>query len=252
MSNQIHPTAILEGQISLGSGNFIGPYAVLRGNISIGNNNVISAGTILENNVVIGDECMLSGNVTIGGAGEMGLKGDRLNAEAKVIIGHHVTIRELVTIHSPVYHPETRIDDHAYLMNKSYVAHDCVIGAASVLSAGVMLGGRVVLEQGVTIGMGAAIHQRCVVGQYVMVGMLTPVTRDLPPFATVAGNPARIIGFNKMGAERRGFDASLMDEMERYYQDPILVYDADNPMIHEIMAFYAAHPEALNQFKHPA
>ena len=38
-SNTIHPTAVLEGNITLGEGNVIGPYCVFQGDITIGNNN---------------------------------------------------------------------------------------------------------------------------------------------------------------------------------------------------------------------
>ena len=52
-SNTIHPTAILEGDISLGEGNVIGPYCVFRGNIKIGNNNTFHGSAFLENSIEI-------------------------------------------------------------------------------------------------------------------------------------------------------------------------------------------------------
>ncbi|HQW26570.1 MAG TPA: hypothetical protein PLV75_11440, partial [Saprospiraceae bacterium] len=159
---------------------------------------------------------------------------------------NQVTIREFVCIHSPVYTLETAIQDQVYLMNKSYVAHDCVIGQGSVLSAGVLLGGRVVLEEGVTIGMGTAVHQRCHIGAYAMIGMQTPVNRDILPFATVAGNPARIIGFNRIGAERKAYAENWMQEMEAFYKNDVQMGGGtDNPMIQLIHHFLLAHPEAL-------
>ncbi|MBK9106677.1 MAG: hypothetical protein IPL92_19485, partial [Saprospiraceae bacterium] len=181
-----------------------------------------------------------------GGPGEMGAKGDRLVEGGSVIIGDHVTIREYVTIHSPVHTASTEIHDKAYLMNKSYVAHDVVIGQGSVLSAGASLGGRVVLEEGVTVGMGATVHQRCRLGAYAMIGMQTPVTRDILPYSTVAGSPARILGFNRIGAERKSYEATWLDEMEAYLQyDVSIISTSDNPMIRQIHAFLLEHPEAL-------
>jgi UDP-N-acetylglucosamine acyltransferase len=249
MSNQIHPTAILEGNISLGAGNFIGPNVVLRGHISIGSRNHIGPGTIMENTVEIGDDNHLYGHVSLGAMGEMGLKGDRLVPEGKVVIGHNVNIREFVCIHAPVYTLETRINDSAYLMNKSYIAHDCVIGRNAVLSAGVLLGGRVEVGQGANIGMGAAIHQRCHIGAFAMVGMLTPVTRDILPYCTVAGNPCRIIGFNKAGAERAGHSAELFEEMERYFKEAFISGGQLHPIMKEIEDFLRQYPNALTLSK---
>jgi len=110
----------------------------------------------------------------------------------------------------------------------------------------VLLGGRVVLEEGVTIGMGTTVHQRCHIGAYAMIGMQTPVNRDILPFATVAGSPVRIIGFNRMGAERNAYDEIWMQEMEAFFkQDVQRVVSTDNPMLLLLNNFLSAHPEAL-------
>lgn len=54
---------------------------------------------------------------------------------------------------------------------------------APVLGHGVWVGRRAVLRTGITIGHGAVIGAGAV------------VTRDVPPYAVVAGNPARILKF---------------------------------------------------------
>lgn len=250
MSNSIHPTAILDGDIRLGNGNVIGPYVVMQGDMAIGNNNVFGPGVSIENRVTIGNDNHFYAHAAIGAVGEMGAKGDRLAEEGGVFIGNSVTCREHVCVHFPVYTRETRIHDNAYLMNKSYVAHDAVIGQGSVLSAGVLLGGRVILEEGVTIGMGASVHQRCQIGAYAMIGMQTPVTRDILPFAKVAGNPARIIGFNRRGTERLDIEAVWMEEMESFFGSALDVHHASrNPLILQVLEFFRQHPDALLELK---
>jgi UDP-N-acetylglucosamine acyltransferase len=99
-TNTIHPSAILEGNIQMGSGNYIGPNVVMRGNIELGNNNYIDAGTVLQHNVIIGNDNFLYPYAVVGALGEMGLKGDFFNEEGAVRIGNHVTIRNMcVFIH---------------------------------------------------------------------------------------------------------------------------------------------------------
>lgn len=78
----------------------------------------------------------------------------------------------------------------------SYVAHDCVIGDFVTFAPGVKCNGNIVIEDHAYIGAGAVIRQGrpgqpLVIGRGAVVGMGAVVTRDVPPGATVVGNPAR-------------------------------------------------------------
>ncbi len=246
MRNTIHPSAMLEGNIVMGDGNTIGPHVVIQGNVTLGNNNIIEAGTILVNNVKIGNDNHIYPHASIGTLGEMGAKGDQFIPEGTVLIGNHVTIREFVCINSPVMTLTTSIDDKVYIMNKSYLAHDVALGKGVVLNAGVMLAGRVVVESFATIGMGATVHQRATIGASSMVGMQTPVTRNILPFAKVAGNPARILGFNRIAAERQDIDLNWIAEMDKIFSSDVVTNDnSDNPIMQLVSAFLVAHPESL-------
>jgi UDP-N-acetylglucosamine acyltransferase len=248
--NTIHPTAILEGNIRMGTGNTIDAYAVLRGDIELGDYNYLGASVCMENRVVLGSHNRLYTHVSVGAAGEMGAKGDRLTEEGMVSIGHNVTLREFVCIHAPVYYSATMIDDGAYLMNKCYVAHDGYIGKNVMLSAGVLLGGRCRVEHHANVGMGAVVHQRRVIGQGSMVGMGSVVTRDILPYAKVAGNPARILGCNEKGAERVTSESHWLDEMILFFANRIdLEDDTHNPVKKEIIEFLKLYPDSLTKFR---
>ena len=54
------------------------------------------------------------------------------------------------------------------------------------------------VHQGASIGANATILPGLTIGEYAMVGAGAVVTRDVPAFATVVGNPARIVNQNKM------------------------------------------------------
>lgn len=62
--------------------------------------------------------------------------------------------------------------------------------------------------RGASIGANATIVCGHRIGQYAMIGAGSVVTRDVPAFALVAGNPARLIGWVSRHGERLGFDAS--------------------------------------------
>jgi UDP-N-acetylglucosamine acyltransferase len=126
------------------------------------------------------------------------------NNELKgVVIGNDVVIREYVQIHQGSLTP-TSIGDRSFLMNQTYIAHDCQVGIESVLASSVLLAGSVVIGPGANLGMGTTVHQGIVVGKLSMVGMGSAVTRDVPNFMKVYGVPARIHGVNEIGMDRAG------------------------------------------------
>lgn len=56
-----------------------------------------------------------------------------------------------------------------------------------------------VVEKGASVGGGAVLLPGIRIGQYAMVGAGAVVTKSVPPFAIVAGSPARIVGYLDKG-----------------------------------------------------
>jgi sugar O-acyltransferase (sialic acid O-acetyltransferase NeuD family) len=78
----------------------------------------------------------------------------------------------------------------------SYVAHDCVIGDFVTFGPRVNCNGNIVIEDDVYIGSGAVLRngsndRPLRIGRGAVVGMGAIVTKDVDPFTTVVGNPAR-------------------------------------------------------------
>jgi UDP-N-acetylglucosamine acyltransferase len=174
LNNTIHSSAILEGDVQLGS------------NIIIGANSYIKGPVFIQDNVIIGVNCV------IGTAAEHNKK----PSQGSVFIGANTQITDCVVIHKGTDEIQTTIGKHCYIMNQSYIAHDCKLEDRVVLSSHVSLAGAVQLQTACNLGLGVAVHQFTIIGAHAMVGMLTPVTKHVPPFVKVYGNPARIHTLN--------------------------------------------------------
>ena len=65
-----------------------------------------------------------------------------------------------------------------------------------------------IVKQGASIGSGATLLGGIVIGEKAIVGAGSVVTTDVPPGATVAGNPARILDSSKHYGNRSSFSRS--------------------------------------------
>ncbi|GAA2020940.1 hypothetical protein GCM10009740_06760 [Terrabacter terrae] len=183
--------------VELGVGVSVAPFAVLVGPTRIGDHVRIGAGT------------------HVGGAPEIATErqndawdGDLDHHE--VVIGDHTVLRDHVVIHHGSVRP-TVVGEGCHLFSHVYVAHDVQVGNGVTLSAGVSLGGHVTVRRGANLGLNVCVHQRRYVGALAMVGMGTPVTRDVPPFATAYGVPPRVHGANRFGMSRAGLGPDVIE-----------------------------------------
>lgn len=65
-----------------------------------------------------------------------------------------------------------------------------------------------ILRRGATVGANATIVCGHTLGEYCLIGAGAVITKDVPPYALVVGNPARRIGWVSRHGERLTFDAN--------------------------------------------
>jgi UDP-N-acetylglucosamine acyltransferase len=135
-----------------------------------------------------------------------------------VIIGKNNVIREYVTIHSSSGAGQvTSIGDNNFFMAFAHVAHDCDIKNNVVLCNGVLVAGHVQISDWAFLSGYVGVHQFVRIGRCAMIGGLTRVTQDVPPFMMVVGN-SRVWGLNMVGLKRRGFSLKDIGEIKKAFQ----------------------------------
>jgi UDP-N-acetylglucosamine acyltransferase len=83
----------------------------------------------------------------------------------------------------------------------------------------VAVAGHVVIGDRAVIGGVLGIHQFVHIGSLAMVGGMSRVDRDVPPFVTVEGHPGRVRGLNRIGLRRSGLAERDGGEQLRQLQE---------------------------------
>src|SRR5690606_32231637 len=102
-------------------------------------------------------------------------------------------------------------------MAYSHIAHDCRVGNNNIFANSVNLGGHVTLEDNIVIGGLVGVHQFVRIGSYSMIGGLTRVNQDIPPYFTTVGNPASVKGVNLTGLIRNNFSREKILVLKKAY-----------------------------------
>jgi len=192
----VHPSAELHDGVIISQGATVGPNVIIGKGTEIGPNAVISGRT------KIGINNKVFPNVFIGlDPQDLKYKG----APTEVIIGDNNTFRECVTINKATDEGEkTIIGNNNLLMAYTHIGHNCKVGNMIVLSNSVQVAGHVNIEDKAIIGGCLGIHQFVHIGYLAMVGGMTRVDRDVPPFCLAEGHPGRLRGLNRIGIKRSG------------------------------------------------
>jgi UDP-N-acetylglucosamine acyltransferase len=231
LTRLIHPTAIIDPGAELHPSVKVGPYAVIGARVKIGADTSIGAHAVIEGPTEIG-----VGNQIFPGAA-IGLDSQDLKyvgGEASLKIGNYNRIREYVTINRATGHGEfTLIGDHNLLMAYVHVAHNCVIEDQVKIANATSLAGDVYIESGAVISGVLGVHQFVRIGQLSMVGGMTRIQRDVPPYMIVEGNPARVRSLNLVGMKRADFSSGELNALKEAYRT---IYSSGLPLQQSITA----------------
>ena len=212
----VHPNAFVDSSAELHDGVSIASGAIIGPNVVIDSGTQIGPNAVIEGKTKIGKNNKVFPNVFIGlEPQDLKYKG----ASTEVIIGDNNTFRECVTINKATDEGEkTIIGNNNLLMAYTHIGHNCELGNGIVLSNSVQVAGHVKVEDKAIIGGCLGIHQFVHVGYLAMIGGMTRVDRDVPPFCLAEGHPGRLRGLNRVGIKRsrlmenKEFDLKLLQD----------------------------------------
>ena len=162
MPVRIHPTAIVEANVSLGEGTSVWDNVHIR------------------RDTTLGEECIVGGKTTIAYGVSIG---NRVKLNSQVYICNGVTIEDGVMVSAGTIFTNDRFPRAATSDLKSLRSSDP--DEHTQLTR---------VREGATIGAGCIIGSNLEIGRFAMIGMGSIVTRSVPDFHLVLGNPARSIG----------------------------------------------------------
>lgn len=213
---EIHQTAIIDPTAEIGQGVSIGAYSIIGRNVQVGDGTRIDPHVFIEANTSIGKDCVVLAGSALGGTPQ----DKKFHGEDSFVkIGDNNVIREYVTIHRASGEGESTIlGDGNMLMAYCHVGHNCKLGDAITMANYCGVSGHVIVEDKVVFGAYAGVHQKVRVGKLAMVGGMSKVVQDVPPFAIVDGRPTKVCDLNVIGLRRNNVTPKVRSEIRLAYK----------------------------------
>jgi len=164
--------------------------------VKIGKNTKVWQFAIVLDDAVIGEDCNINCHTFI---------------ENDIIIGNRVTIKSGVYLWDGI-----RVENDVFIGPNATFVNDAF--PRSKKYPGSFLG--TLLKEGCSIGANATILGGLVIGEYALIGAGAVVTKNVKPYALMAGNPARQIGWvNNLGEKLKLLNGEWHDSVGQIYKE---------------------------------
>jgi len=152
---------------------FVHESSYVDSDVSIGENTKIWHFSHIQTGAIIGEDCSIGQNVNIGN---------------NVKIGNSVKIQNNVSIYEGV-----ELEDFVFC-GPSMVFTNIKLPRSEFPQRGREFYSKTLVKKSASIGANATIVCGVTIGEYALVGSGAVVTKDVPPYSLVIGNPGRIVG----------------------------------------------------------
>jgi UDP-2-acetamido-3-amino-2,3-dideoxy-glucuronate N-acetyltransferase len=164
---------------------YINEHAVVDDGVEIGKGTKIWHFSHVQSGAKIGKNCVLGQNVNVGN---------------NVTIGDYVKIQNNVSVYEGV-----TLEDYVFC-GPSMVFTNILNPRSKYPQVGSKFYIKTLVKEGASLGANCTIVCGNTIGRFAMVGAGAVVTKDVPDFALVVGNPAKIIGWYSEAGEKLNFD----------------------------------------------
>ena len=152
---------------------FVHESSYVDSDVSIGENTKIWHFSHIQTGAIIGEDCSIGQNVNIGN---------------NVKIGHSVKIQNNVSIYEGV-----ELEDFVFC-GPSMVFTNIKLPRSEFPQRGKEFYSKTLVKKSASIGANATIVCGVTIGEYALIGSGAVVTKDVPSYALVVGNPGRVVG----------------------------------------------------------
>jgi UDP-N-acetylglucosamine acyltransferase len=218
----IHPYAIVEEGATIEEGVEVEPFAVVKKNVTLKKGVIVKSHAYIEGNTTIGENSVIWPGAVIGAE----TQDKKYSGETTYVeIGKNCQIREYVTINSSTGDGSVvKVGDDCLIMAYCHIAHNCEVGNGVTMSNNATLAGHVIVDDHAIIGGLTPVHQFVRIGTGAMVGGLSRILRDVPPYTVGGGIPYKLGGINQVGLKRNNVSLETRKLLTRAYR---FVYRSD-------------------------
>jgi len=179
---------------------YVDSHAVVDDGVEIGKDTKIWHFSHIQSGSKIGKKCVVGQNVNIGN---------------HVSIGNFVKIQNNVSVYEGV-----TLEDYVFC-GPSVVFTNILNPRSKYPQVGAQYYIRTLVKEGASLGANSTIVCGITIGRFAMVGAGAVVTKDIPDFALVVGNPGRIVGWWSEAGKKLTFDkngVAYCDRSQKKYR----------------------------------
>lgn len=190
---------------------YVNEYAVVDDGVEIGEGTKIWHFSHIQAGSKIGKKCVFGQNVNVGN---------------NVSIGDFVKVQNNVSIYEGV-----TLEDYVFC-GPSMVFTNILDPKCKYPQVGASFYIKTLVKEGASLGANSTIVCGNTIGKHCLVGAGSVVTKDVPDYALVVGNPARVIGWVSEAGKRLNFD----NNKEAYCEQSKKKYKLEDGKVSEVQA----------------
>lgn len=212
---KVHPTAIVSEKARLSEDVEVGPYSLIEEDVDIGRGVKIYSHCHILSHTIIGEDCQIHMGAVLGHLPQIRKGASHFG---RLSIGRRNIFREYTTVHRGSHSDSaTVIGDDNYFMAFSHIAHDCSIGNNVTICNGTLIAGHAEVSDYTFISGNVTVHQFCRIGKLSMIGGLSRVAKDVPPYMLLKGDSV-VWAINSVGLRRRNLSHKARSEIKRAFK----------------------------------